>query len=235
MKAFVCAVLLLSTSLYAEKAPFASQSDLLVDLSDGILNGIYHHRPGFDRYPCERSVWVEGFGSYRKRESSSDRMRYENSLGGIVAGFNFSLSCENYLNFFVGGSWGELEFCHESNFDTESIFFGLSWEKFCGCRFFGLALASGYLGLERHHEHVHEEPRGVFIAPEITYAQELDYFYCYPIFSATLRYAGFFSRDYQHRETEGTLYVQDRSIQLFTLRGELAAPIGWWQPYLGVA
>ena len=120
MKIIFCALLLLVTPLFAQKAPFASQSDLVTDLSDGLLNNIYHHRLGFESYGCERSVWVEGFGNLRQRDSSSDRSRYDNWFGGVIGGLNYSLSCDSYLNFFVGGSWGKIEIHNESSFDTES-------------------------------------------------------------------------------------------------------------------
>ncbi|MCC5832188.1 MAG: autotransporter domain-containing protein [Chlamydiales bacterium] len=237
-KIFLLALLSVST-LFAQTAPFGSQSDLTADLSDAVLNGIYHHRLSATRYQSERSVWIEGFGSYRKRKSCGERSRYENGFGGILGGVNYALSCDAYLNFFIGGSWGGINIAEESNFDTNSIFFGTTWERICDGSFYGFAFLAGYLKEERRFRDVHEEPRGVFLSPEITYARQLDYFCGHPIFTSTLRYAGFFPRDYQYREIGGTLYVRERSVQLFTLRGELAFPLCLceriFEPYIGAA
>lgn len=244
MKSILLVLLLSVSTLFANKAPFAVQSDLVVDLSDSVLNGIFHHRLGFERCDFERSVWLEGFGSYRERGSSSERNRYDNWLGGVLGGFNYAVSCNSYLNFFVGGFWGEINIQNDSfSFDTDSIFFGMTWERLCEDRFFGLAIAGGVLSQERNFSgffgDLDEDPQGVFIAPELTYACQFNCLCMSPIFSSTLRYAGFFIRDYQHREIPGTLYVKERTIQLFTLRGELALPFsescGYFEPYLGIA
>jgi len=242
MKLILFVLLLSASTLFANKAPFAVQSDLVADLSDSVLNDIFHHRLGYDRCTFERSVWLEGFGSYRERNSTSQRNHYDNWFGGILGGFNYAVSCDNYLNFFIGGSWGEIDIHNESpNFDTHSILFGMTWERLCDNRFFGLAIAGGVLTQKRNFSglfgDLDEEAQGVFITPEFTYAHQFDCFCARPIFTSTLRYAGFFVGDYQHRETPGTLYIKKRSIQLLTLRGELAAPFSgscfYFEPYLG--
>ncbi len=156
-----------------------------------------------------------------------------------MVGLNYGLCCDTYLNYYGGGTWGSIDILGESNFDTESYFFGMSYEKVCNCTFFGFALAGGYLSADRTYQSIHEEPHGIFITPELTYARQLQDCCLEPIFTATLRYAGFFPRDYEHRETSGTLYVQKRSIQMVTLRGEAATdPFGCYlclQPYIGVS
>ena len=182
---------------------------------------------------------MEGLGNYRQRDSSSQRSHYDNWFGGALGGFNYGLSCDSYLNFFFGGSWGRIDIHDESNFDSDSVLFGMTYERLCDSSSFAFAIAGGYLTEERHFSGVHEEPRGVFLTPELTYAYQFACLKMCPIFATNLRYAGFFPRDYQHRETSGTLYVQKRSIQLLTLRGELAttpfACMCCFQPYIGVA
>ncbi len=238
---FVC--LFSASTLFAiPKAPFASQSDLVADLSDSVLNGIYHHRLNGVRYPCERNFWVDGFGSYRERQSDSNRSQYENGFGGILAGYNYALSCDSYFNFFVGGSYGQLDVKNESYYDTYSLLFGMTWEHFCEDSFVGFAFTGGYLKEDRHFKPnpgitVHEQPRGVFLSPELTYAREVNCFCMNPVFTSTLRYAGFFARDYEYRDILGTLDVQDRTIQMITLRGEFASPCRstCFEPYVGIA
>ncbi len=212
-------ILFFSTSvLFAQTAPFASQSDLVADLSDTVLDGVYHHRLGFERDACERSFWLEAFGNCRKRD------HYKDWFGGGIIGFNYSLSYETYLNFFLGGSLGKINIAGETDFDTDSLVFGMSWEQLCDNNFFGLVIAGGYLSEERTYLDVHEEPRGVFLTPELTYAYRFSCMPLQPIFTSDIRYAGFFSREYEHHDSGGTLHVEERSIQLITLRSELAFP-----------
>jgi hypothetical protein len=238
MKRIFLFLLLLSFPLFAQRAPFASQSDLTADLSDSVLNNIYRHRLKPACCSCEGSVWVEGFGSYRERDSTFYRDEYHNGLGGILAGFNYGLSCDSYLNFFLGGSWGTIDIKNESNFETSSVLVGMAWESLGKHHFYGFAFVGGYLEEERRFDDILEEPRGVFLSSELTYARHWKCL-CNPIFTGTLRYAGFFSRDYEHPESLGTFYIQDRSIQLLTLRGEIAAPLfnclPCIEPYIGVA
>lgn len=236
---FLMIAMVFTSSLFAQKASFASQSDLVGDLSDALLNDIYHH--SLNLCPCDcscgRSVWVEGFGSTRMRNASLERSRYKNRFGGLLAGSNFTLGDASF-SLFAGGSWGEVAIHRESHFDTNSILFGATWERLCQNRFFGCAFAAGYLEEKRCFRDVREEPRGIFLSPEITYAFLFTRVPLCPIFTSTLRYAGFFSRDYQHREIIGTLHVRDRSIQLVTLRSELALPALFctpFRPYIGAA
>ena len=48
MKSNLLVLLFSVSTLFANKAPFAVQSDLVVDLSDSVLNSIFHHRLGFE-------------------------------------------------------------------------------------------------------------------------------------------------------------------------------------------
>lgn len=240
MKRILLVLLLAAPSLFGQKTSFASQSDLTADLSDALLSGIYHHRLSEASYSCERSGWLEGFGNFRRRNSSGQRSRYDNWFGGAIGGLNYALSCDSYLNFFVAGSWGEIDIPSESDFDTYSALFGTTWEYFCDDgSFFGLAAAGGFLSQNRQYSGVRENPRGVFFTPELTYAYPFNCFCSCPIFTSTLRYAGYFPKDYQHRQTTGTLYVKDRRLQLITLRGVLSSPVklccATFEPYLGIA
>lgn len=61
MKVIAAIFLLFASSLFADKASFAAQSDLVADLSDSVLNDIYHHPLYCYEGMCEKSVWLEGF------------------------------------------------------------------------------------------------------------------------------------------------------------------------------
>jgi len=246
MKNVFIFLLCIVSPLFADTAKFASQTDLVGDLSDALLNGIYRYHPGYGQCcfdPCgsEPNFWLQGFGSYRNRDQKSTRGCYDEWFGGILGGVGTSLSSNRHLNFFVGGSWGEIEIDQESsNIDTDSILFGMTFEQMCDSHFIGFAFASGILTEKRHFKGIKEEPQGIFLSPELTYSSCFHCFCAPSVVTATLRYAGFFSRDYQAREILGTLYVKERCIQLLTLRGELIPFLFdkrcfYLAPYLGLA
>lgn len=239
MKQFLLLLILYTSTLFAQKAPFASQSDLVADLSDSILNDIYFHRLNVKRCPGENRFWIDGFGNYRHRKDRSNRSNYEDRFGGVLLGLNSSLSSKNSLNIFVGASYGNIAIENERDFHTYSVLWGSSFEHLCAHQFFGFAFVAGFLDEERYYQDIHEKPRGILLSPEFCYSYLFNLGCLYPTFTANVRYAGFFSRDYQHRELLGTLYVRDRTIQLITLRSELGSviPLKYLpiETYIGVA
>ena len=244
MRSFFLVFALFFSSLFAQTAPFAAQSDLAGDVSDAVLNHIYRRRLGFEPCGCERGAWVQGFGSYRSRNSDGSRERYEESFGGILAGLNYALCCDTEINFFIGGSWGCTDIRDgQPDYDTDSILLGMAFEHTCPNRFLGLTFVGGVLHSDRTIRaplNVSEDAQGLFIFPELTFAYRWACLPCCPITTVTARYAGWFINDYQVRQVPGTLYIRDRSIQLFTLRAEAALPFEtpdcWtFQPYAALA
>lgn len=225
MKKYLFLLFLSTSTLFAQKTPFASQSDLVADLSDSVLNDIYSYRLNIKKCSIESSCWIDGFGNYRHRGDHSSRTNYNNGFGGLLLGLNRSLSSKDNINIFLGTSWGNICIEDEKDFDTYSILCGMTFEHLCARHFFGFAFVAGFLDQARHYKKVHEEPRGLFLTPEFCYSYLFNLGCFCPIFTANLRYAGFFSRDYQYRELLGTLYVRDRAIQLVTVRTELGGSI----------
>ena len=223
MKALFLLLVLSTTTLFAQKGAFSSQSDLTADLSDAVLNGIYHHSLDFDACGCERSLWLEGFGSYRERCSSGRRETYDLWWGGVLGGLNISTSESCYLNFVLGGSWGEIDIKDGlRSFDTDSILFGMTLESRSCRKFFGLAILGGVLTQERQLAVVNEKIEGVYFTPDLTYSFQCPCLFACPIITTNLRYAGFFARDYQHPESFSAVQIEHRRVQLITLRGEAA-------------
>lgn len=86
---------------------------------------------------------------------------------------------------------------------------------------------------------INEEAQGLFITPDMTYSFQFDCACLSPLVTGYLRYAGFFSKDYQQSQASAALYIRDRSIQLFTVGGRIALPFQWdsccfsFNPYIG--
>lgn len=237
---------LFMTSLAAQSVHFAAQADLVADLSDSVLGDIYFHRLTccdcacqVDQDCCQKNAWLQGFGSYRERRRSHtqgiDRDQYENTLGGVLAGFSTAVSDDAALNLFVGGSWGDIDpRSNERDFDTDSFLLGFSLEQLYCNQFVGFAFAAGVLEQKHNRSDRLDKAQGVFITPELTYATGFGWGRCCPILTSTLRYAGFFPSDYQVLELVGPLRIRNYNVQLLTIREEIAIPT-CLSPYIGVA
>ena len=242
-------VLVGSTLHVVDRTGLALQADLLADISDPILNNIYRHRTAFPcacYNPCGCGFWIEAIGSYREREENH-LARYNLRQGGFIVGYEVP----GGLGLFAGASYGEATVGEKTqNVDVKTSFGGMSYEHvFCN-HFFGAAFAAGYTHLDNERyvmnnlvvggiERAHAQPSGFFFTPEITYAHSFCNWWCSPILSGTIRYAGLFLGDYSEQGSNSNLAVHDRDIQLLTIRGELSAPKCTCfldiEPYIGVA
>lgn len=230
----------------------ALQADVIADLSDTILSGIYRCRLHCCNCCCQ-GLWVQGIGSYCKRNHDRFHVGYDNWHGGFIAGYNRSL-CQGRAGVFAGASFAEAEVDqHTQHADINSYFGGLTYETcFCGS-FVGLALAVGYVNWDNTRyvmnnlaingiEVAHADINGPFISPEMIVTHTFSMLRCHPVASFTFRYAGFFPGDYHEKGSLANLGVKDRQIDLLTTRFEIANSYcsrcrhRCWslEPYIGV-
>lgn len=234
----------------------ALQADVLADLSDTILGGVYRNRAAFPccYVVCERGLWVEGLGSYRNRNRNDSHFGYNIWQGGFLVGYDYPAFC-GAISLFGGASFGEAEVDQSTQqTDLSHYFGGVSFERFSCNNFLGIALVAGYSQLDNDRfvmnnlasggvETAHACIDGFFISPEITYALQFPQWWYAPILSGTIRYAGHFFGNYTEKGSAANLSVKDRDIQLVTVRGELGLPFSKSsclgcrrvEPYLGVA
>ncbi len=241
-----------NTIAVIDRTGFAMQSDILADLSDTFLGGIYRYRTAFPCRcfsPCCSSFWVEGLGSYRERDKQNLSC-YTVQQAGFRAGIDIPFWFGD-VGIFGGLSYGEgLTDQRTQKTAIRAYVGGLTYEWLTCDRFFGAAVVAGYskLGNTRYVmnnlspggvDHASACPRGLFISPEITYAQAFPKLWCSPILSATARYAGFFFGNYAESGSIADLSVQHRRVQLAILRGEASVPLCTcfleMEPYIGVA
>ncbi|MCH9626873.1 MAG: hypothetical protein S4CHLAM2_05040 [Chlamydiales bacterium] len=229
-------------------------SDIAADLSDTFLNGIYRHRTAFAAccHPCDyRGIWVEGLGSYRERSASSI-VPYTITQRGFLMGYESPYGY-GYLNFFGGATFGEAVVDQNTQTtDFNCYVGGLSYEQLVCDHFIGLAFIAGYASLDNHRyvmynvapggvEDARTSPDGFFITPEITYAHAFSSWWCQPILSGTVRYAGLFFGSYSETGSITNLTLKDQNLHLLTLRAELGFPFtdsccSWeLEPYIGGA
>ena len=233
-----------------DPAGLALQSDVLADLSDTFLNGIYRHKttcnPG-------SGPWMQGIGSYRQR-SKTDVVGYSNRLGGFLGGYDLPF-LGGYANLFGGIACGNAEVNQQTQqVKTTSYVGGIAFERFLARTFVGLAILAGQVDWDNTRyvmnnlapsgvDTARAKTEGVVVSPEITVARLFNVRRFRPIATATVRYAGLFLNRMSETGSATNLTVQGRDIDLITARGELALPFGSGggasclnvQPYVGAS
>ncbi|MCH9627247.1 MAG: hypothetical protein S4CHLAM2_08820 [Chlamydiales bacterium] len=245
-----------NTVAVIDRAGFALQADVLADLSDTILGGIYRNKTTDPCYPCctsDFSMWMEGIGSYRKRGINNGVVGYKNRQGGIVLGANTTV-CSGCGSAFLGFMRGRAEVDRNTqNACLDTFFGGAAYETYICGTFMGLAIAGGYIHWENTRyvmnnlangglEAAQAQTSAGFVSPEFTLARAYSCFSVPLALSGTVRYAGLFLGHYTETDSSANLSVQDRDIHLITARAELGAPVTncnnvceWvLEPYIGV-
>ncbi len=234
----------------------AMQADVVADLSDAILNGIYRYRTAFPCkcIPCQSGVWAQGIGSYRERSHKKGRVGYDNWQGGVLVGYQNS-QFEGNLRLFGGVSFGRAEVDqHTQKADTISYVGGLVCERAFWNTFLGLALTAGYTNWDNERyvmnnlapggvESARANTGGLFISSDASIAHRFTSLWCCPVMSFSLRYAGLIFDNFSETGSLSNFSTNFRKVDLLTTRLELSTPFTTSEnacrlsvePYLGVA
>ncbi len=228
------------------------QPDVIADLSDTILDGIYRHRLGCCT-PCGCGSWIQAIGSYRNRNRAHDHIGYDNWQAGFLVGYDKPM-CRGNIGLFAGFSHGEAEVDqHTQKAFINSYIAGATYET-CFCdTFIGLALTAGYIDWDNNRyvmnnlapdgvEIAQANIDGLFLSPELTLARQFSAFCVQPVMTFNLRYVGFYPGDYSESGSASNFSVDSRHINLLTTRLEAALPYSnmcgkcCWsiEPYIGV-
>ncbi|MCH9627516.1 MAG: hypothetical protein S4CHLAM2_11570 [Chlamydiales bacterium] len=228
----------------------AMQADVLADVSDTVLGSIYRHRLGGCCDPCGCGMWVQGVGSYRHRDALSRTVAYDNWQSGFLIGDSLPFGA-GYAGFFGGATFGQATVTKTTQKAClHNYVVGATYEG-CVCNtYFGVALALGYLDWVNHRyvqnnlapggvEDARANSDAFFISPEITLVHAFERWWCHPVLSCTLRYAGGFFGCYTESGSLTNLTVRNRTVDLITTRFEAAVPYVLsccWdlEPYIGV-
>ncbi len=228
----------------------ALQTDVVADFSDAVLGSIYRHRLGGCCDPCGCGVWIQGIGSTRHRGELSDSVAYDNGQGGVLFGSSAPL-CAGYAGFFLGATYGQATVnMHTQKIDLNNYVAGFTYETLLCNTYIGMALALGYLDWQSSRyvqnnlapggvDRAHVDLDAFFVSPEITLAHVFNGWWCQPVLSLTLRYAGAFFGDYTESGSLTNLSVRSREVDLITTRFEAAVPYSctcFWdlEPYMGL-
>ncbi len=242
------------TIAVVDRTGLSLQADVLEDLSDGILDGVFRRRIPYlyCYFPCQ-GAWAEGIGSYRKRQK---RIHYQNWEGGFLAGYDKAFCCTHSLGFFGGTTYGEAHIA-EGTQDAKisSYFAGLTYEQWFCNAFWGFSLVTGYVGWDNKRivmnnlaptgeERARAHADGWLFSPELTYSKWLHSgTHFRPVGSLSFKYAGLFLGSYDESGSGSDLFVKNRHVDLLKLTGDVALSFitqtknACWNvaPYIGVA
>ena len=234
-----------------DRTGLALQADVAADLSDTIFGALYHHRLSCCA-PCRCGPWIQGIGSYRKRNHDSHTVKYKNWQGGFLIGYGFNC-LDGSISLFGGASFAKAKTdksTQEANIN--SYIGGLSYEKiYCNTQL-NVGVAAGYIDWDNERtvmnnlatggkQKAQADINGWLLSPEVSVLHRFDAL-CHPTLGLTVRYAGLFLGDYHEKGSLTNLKVRNRDIGLLTTRLEAAVPYGktykdcCWnaEPYIGV-
>jgi len=213
---------------YAEAdAPEAAQTGGQAGGQFGYVTGLAGSQggPGF---------WAAGIGSYRDQDADGVDVGFDSSLGGLLVGYDAEVSAGTRIGGFIGASASRFDTDGNSqDIDADSYFGGI-YGSFTGERYFldlavtgGLSQQSSDRAIANNLviggiEHAEADYDGVFVSPSATIGTT------YAMSGGTLipsfraRYAGLFLDGYEESGSAANLSVDDRDVNVFDFRAQLA-------------
>ncbi|MBL8578759.1 MAG: autotransporter domain-containing protein [Mesorhizobium sp.] len=183
----------------------------------------------------EGGFWAAGIGSWRNQDADGADVGFDTSLGGLMVGYDTVVSGGTRVGGFLGASTSRFETdANSQEIDADSYFGGL-YAGFTGQNYFlDVALTGGVSQQSSDRtvannlvlggiEHATADYDGVFISPSATIGTTLamaNGSTFIPTFRA--RYAGLFLDGYDESGSAANLSVDDRDVNIFDLRAQLA-------------
>ena len=186
-----------------DRTGLALQADVAADLSDTIFGALDHHRLTCCT-PCSCGPWIQGIGSYRKRDSHSHTVEYKNWQGGFLLGYGLKGLAGN-ISLFGGATFGKAKTDKSTQeADINSYIGGVSYEKiYCDTQL-NVGVAAGYVDWDNERtvmnnlatggkQKARADINGWLLSPEISILHRFNVL-CRPTLGLTVRYAGLFFR-----------------------------------------
>ena len=178
--------------------------------------------------------WAAGLGAHRDQKADGVDVGFDSSLGGLLIGLDGEVSGSTRVGAFLGASVSNFETDGNSQeIDADSYFGGL-YASFTGAsHFLDLAVTGGLSQQSSDRtvlnnlvvggiEHAQADYDGLFVSPSATIgtAFAMDSGTLIPSFRA--RYAGLFLDSYDETGSAADLSVDERDVNVFDLRAQLA-------------
>ena len=178
--------------------------------------------------------WAAGIGSYRNQDADGPNVGFDSSLGGLMIGYDTEVSGGTRVGGFLGASTSRFETdANSQEIDADSYYGGV-YAGFTSASFFvDLAVTGGVSRQSSDRtvannlvlggiEHATADYDGVFVSPSATIGTTfaMGDGALIPTFRA--RYAGLFLDGYDESGSAANLSVEDRDVNVFDFRAQLA-------------
>ncbi|MBL8578758.1 MAG: autotransporter domain-containing protein [Mesorhizobium sp.] len=179
--------------------------------------------------------WASGIGAWRDQDADGADTGFDTSLGGLLVGLDGELANGMRLGGFLGASTSRFETDPNSQEIDADSYFGGVYGSYAGQNYFLDASLTGGVSQQSSDrtvannlvlggiEHATADYDGVFISPSATigttFAMANGSTFI-PSFRA--RYAGLFLDGYDESGSAANLSVDDRDVNIFDLRAQLA-------------
>jgi outer membrane autotransporter protein len=182
----------------------------------------------------QNGIWFSGFGAYRDQEEDGNVADFEATQLGAVGGFDGMLSDSTRAGLFAGLAFGSLDDGDETqDLDSDSYFGGAYLGHEWGQAFVDLTLTAGWSAFDSRRrvannmvpggiEHAEADYGGILLSPSLRIGTDMEMGSGLLTPSLRLRYAGLFLEGYEEEGSAADLDVEERTISVLDVRGELA-------------
>jgi outer membrane autotransporter protein len=178
--------------------------------------------------------WAAGIGAYRNQDADGVDVGFDTTLGGLLVGYDAEVSAGTRVGGFLGASTSRFETdANSQEIDADSYFGGI-YAGFTGDSYFlDLAVTGGMSEQSSDRtitnnlvigglEHATADYDGLFISPSATIGTAFAITGGSLIPSLRARYAGLFLDSYDESGSAADLSVEDRDVNVFDFRAQLA-------------
>ncbi len=178
--------------------------------------------------------WAAGIGAYRNQDADGPDVGFDTGLGGLLVGLDGELANGTRVGGFLGASASRFETdANSQEIDADSYFGGVYGSYTAQTYFLDASLTGGVTSQSSDRtvannlviggiEHAKADYDGVFVSPSATIGT------IYAMGDGTLipsfraRYAGLFLDGYEEHGSAADLSVDDRDVNVFDFRAQLA-------------
>jgi outer membrane autotransporter protein len=178
--------------------------------------------------------WAVGIGSYRDQDADGADVGFDTGLGGLLVGLDGELANGTRVGAFLGASASRFETDGNSQEIDADSYFGGVYGSYSGQNYFLDASLTGGVTSQSSDrtvannlviggiEHAEADYDGVFVSPSATIGTTYAMSGGTLIPSLRARYAGLFLDGYEEHGSAADMTVDDRDVNVFDFRAQLA-------------
>jgi uncharacterized protein with beta-barrel porin domain len=183
------------------------------------------------------NYWADAFGSYQQRPNSGSIVKSDNTVGGILVGFDRPIREDDVAGLFVGGVKGRFRAGNPNNQTSQSngaIIGAYSYIQLPQNSFLDLMLNVGYINHSNNRlvynnltttgtETINSSYNEIYFTPSATLGRKFDYSSFSVVPSVTARYTGQFIDGYTEQgSSQAVQNVGSRYLNTVSGRGQIS-------------